>query len=60
MPRPEDELTCAWSQHDYANGYIQAWREFSAHFGSNDWLQQRRQNMERQSHEALRVILNAR
>jgi len=59
MPRPDDELSTARAQHDYAQGYLQAWREFSAHFGSNPELEKRRESMDRQSGEALRVIVRA-
>lgn len=54
MPRPDDDLSKARAQHDYAQGYLQAWREFSAHFGSNAALEKRREAMDRQTVEALR------
>ncbi len=53
----DDELQAARAQHDYAQGYLQAWREFSAHFGANNFLEQRREQMSKQSADALRVIV---
>lgn len=34
--RPEDKLSAAWADHDYAAGYMQAWREWSSLASASD------------------------